>query len=340
LEKVTQPQELQETAEMSDLSPSPVGPVSSSGTWQRIRALIQALRPRQWTKNFAVFIGLIFAQQLFSPVGFERASLAFLIFCVASSSIYLLNDLLDLENDRQHPVKRLRPLASGRLPKIWAKSAIGILLLGDSALILLLFRLPMDRNKDIFATFGGANLLFTLTVAGYLLIMVLYGIRLKHIVLIDVFIIAGGFVLRILAGAIVIPVDISPWLYIVTSQLSLFLALCKRRNELVLLQGQAGTHRQILKEYSIPMLNQMITIVVATTIMAYSLYTFQGPTGNHRLLLTLPLVLYGLFRYLYLVYMKEDGGSPEEILLRDPHMIGTVLLCTGLIVILLYLLPQ
>jgi 4-hydroxybenzoate polyprenyltransferase len=337
---VTQSKKRQETTEKPDPSTPPVQPMKSLGIWQRILALIQALRPRQWTKNLAVFIGLVFAQQLFNPTGFERALLAFLIFCLAASSIYLFNDLLDLENDRQHPTKRRRPLASGRLPQSWAKCAIGGLLLADAALVVLLFRLPMDRNTDIFAAYGGANLLFTLTVASYLLIMVLYGIRLKHIVLIDVFIIAGGFVLRILAGAIVIPVDISPWLYIVTSQLSLFLALCKRRNELVLLQGQASTHRQILREYSIPMLDQMITIVVATTIMAYSLYTFQGPTGNHRLVFTLPLVLYGLFRYLYLVYMKGDGGSPEEILLRDPHMIGTVLLCTGLIVTLLYLLPQ
>jgi 4-hydroxybenzoate polyprenyltransferase len=305
-----------------------------------ILALLQALRPRQWTKNLAVFIGLVFAGRLFSQTGFERALLAFFTFCLASSCIYLLNDLLDLQNDRQHPVKRNRPLASGRLPINWAIATIGVLLLGCALLIWQIFQLPISGTSDIYAEVGGSNLLFALTVAGYLLMMVWYGIHLKHIVLIDVFIIASGFVLRILAGAIVVPVDISPWLYIVTSQLSLFLALCKRRNELVLLQGQASNHRQILKEYSIPMLDQMITIVVATTIMAYSLYTFQGPTGNHRLILTLPLVLYGLFRYLYLVYMKGDGGSPEEILLRDPHMIGTVLLCTGVIVTVLYLLPQ
>ena len=305
-----------------------------------ILALIQALRPRQWTKNLAVFIGLVFAGRLFSQTDFERALLAFFTFCLASSCIYLLNDLLDLQNDRQHPVKRNRPLASGRLPISWAIAAIGVLLLGCTLLIWQIFQLPLSGTSDMYAKVGGSNLLFALTVVGYLLMMVLYGIHLKHIVLIDVFIIASGFVLRILAGAIVVPVYISPWLYIVTSQLSLFLALCKRRNELILLQGQASNHRQILKEYSIPMLDQMITIVVTTTIMAYSLYTFQGPTGNHRLILTLPLVLYGLFRYLYLVYMKGDGGSPEEILLRDPHMIGTVLLCTGVIVTVLYLLPQ
>ncbi len=164
--------------------------------------------------------------------------------------------------------------------------------------------------------------------------------RLKHIVLLDVFIIAGGFVLRILAGTVVIPVMISPWLYLVTILLSLFLALSKRRHELVLLQGDASNHRQILKDYSLPLLDQLITIVTAATIMAYSLYTFQGPTGNHRLMITIPLVLYGMFRYLYLMYMRMEGGSPEEVLLRDRHMLGTVVLCTIVIIIVLYVLPK
>jgi len=155
-----------------------------------------------------------------------------------------------------------------------------------------------------------------------------------------VFIIASGFVLRILAGAVVIPVSISPWLYLVTILLSLFLALNKRRHELVLLQGEASNHRQILKEYSLPMLDQMITIVTAATFMSYSLYTFQGPTGNHRLMLTIPFVLYGMFRYLYLVYMRMEGGSPEEVLLRDRHMLGTVVLCVAIIIAVLYVVPK
>jgi len=170
--------------------------------------------------------------------------------------------------------------------------------------------------------------------------MVLYSVRLKHVVLLDVFIIASGFVLRILAGAVVIPVMISPWLYLVTILMSLFLALNKRRHELVLLQEQASNHRQILKEYSLPLLDQMITIVTAATLMAYSLYTFQGPTGNHRLMITIPLVLYGMFRYLYLVYMRMEGGSPEEILLRDRHILGTVVLFAAAVIIVLYVLPK
>jgi 4-hydroxybenzoate polyprenyltransferase len=215
---------------------------------------------------------------------------------------------------------------------------MGVLLLLCAALTSLIFTIP-GGQPDIFASLGGSSLLFTLTVASYLLLMVLYSARLKHVVLLDVFIIASGFALRILAGAVVIPVEISPWLYLVTILLSLFLALNKRRHEMVLLQGEASNHRQILKEYSLPLLDQMIAIVTAATLMAYSLYTFQGPTGNHRLMITIPLVLYGMFRYLYLVYMRMEGGSPEEVLLRDRHMLGTVVLCAAVIIITLYVLP-
>jgi len=313
--------------------------VATLGVGGRVRAIIQSMRPRQWTKNLALFVGLVFAQQLFTPTSFERASLAFVVFCLASSSVYIFNDLLDLERDRQHPTKSKRPLAAGNLPISWAIVTIGILILGCAGLTLLIFSIPIQQT-DIFASLGGANVLFALSFVSYLLLMALYSLRFKHIVLLDVFIIASGFVLRILAGAVVIPVMISPWLYLVTILLSLFLALSKRRHELVLLQGEASNHRQILKEYSLPLLDQLITIVIAATIMAYSLYTFQGPTGNHRLMITIPLVLYGMFRYLYLMYIRMEGGSPEEVLLRDRHMLGTVVLCTVLIIIVLYGLPK
>jgi 4-hydroxybenzoate polyprenyltransferase len=305
----------------------------------RVLALIQSMRPRQWTKNLALFVGLVFAQQLFTRASFERTSVAFVVFCLASSSVYIFNDLLDLERDRQHPTKSKRPLASSTLPISWAIVAIGILMLGCAGFTLLIFSIPI-KQPDIFASFGGANVLFALTVICYLLLMALYSVRLKHVVLLDVFIIASGFVLRILAGAVVIPVMISPWLYLVAILLSLFLAFSKRRHELVLLQGEASNHRQILKEYSLPLLDQMITIVAAATIMAYSLYTFEGPTGNQRLMITIPLVLYGMFRYLYLMHIRMEGGSPEEVLLRDRHMLGTVVLCTVLIIIVLYVLPK
>ena len=313
---------------------------SQLGIAGKILALIAAMRPRQWTKNLGIFVGLVFAQRLFSVTSFERAGVAFLAFCLASSVIYLLNDLLDLENDRQHPVKQKRPLASGRLPISWASAMMGVLLLACAGLTATIFALPIRPEIDTFANLGGSNLLFTGTIITYLLLMVLYSIRLKHIVLLDVFVIASGFVLRILAGALVIPVTISPWLYLVTILLSLFLAFNKRRHEIVLLQGEASNHRQILKEYSLPMLDQMITIVSAATFMSYSLYTFQGPTGNHRLMITIPFVLYGMFRYLYLVYMKMEGGSPEEVLLRDRHMLATVVLCVAIIIVVLYILPQ
>jgi 4-hydroxybenzoate polyprenyltransferase len=343
LEKTTIAQERQ-TEEQKGLRSSRTNGAtiksSQLGTRGRLHALVLAMRPRQWTKNLALFVGIVFAQQLLSLSSFERAFIAFVVFCLASSSTYLFNDLLDLENDRQHPVKRKRPLASGNLPTSWAIVTIGILVLACAGLTLVIFSIPIPHQTDIFASLGGANTLFALTVAAYLLLMALYSVRLKHVVLLDVFIIASGFVLRILAGAVVIPVKISPWLYLVTILLSLFLALSKRRHELVLLQEEASNHRQILKEYSLPLLDQMITIVTAATLMAYSLYTFQGPTGNHRLMITIPLVLYGMFRYLYLVYMRMEGGSPEEVLLRDRHMLGTVLLCAAVIIIVLYVFPK
>ena len=257
-------------------------------------------------------------------------------FCVASSSIYLLNDMLDLEKDRQHPVKRNRPIASGRLPISWAITAMSLLLVLCCALLGVIFLLPA-KSHAMYVSFGGSNLLFTGIVVSYLLLMACYSIYLKHVVIIDVFVIASGFVLRILASAVVIPVVISPWLYLVTCFLSLFLALGKRRHEIVLLQGEAGNHRQILKEYSLPLLDQLIMITVTCTLVSYSIYTVETPTGNHHLITTIPFVLYGMFRYLYLIYMKMAGGGPEEVLLRDRPLLVTVVVCTILIIGVLYL---
>jgi 4-hydroxybenzoate polyprenyltransferase len=305
----------------------------------RFYALLVALRPRQWTKNGALFIGLIFAQQLLVWPSLLRVGIAFIAFCLASSSIYLLNDMLDLEGDRQHPVKRSRPIASGRLPISWAITAMSLLLLLCCAFLGSIFFLPA-KSHDMYTSLGGSNLLFTGIVAVYLLLMACYSTYLKHVVLIDVFIIASGFVLRILASAVVIPVVISPWLYLVTCFLSLFLALGKRRHEIVLLEGQAGNHRQILKEYSLPLLDQLIMITATCMLVSYSIYTIETPTGNHRLIITIPFVLYGMFRYLYLIYMKMDGGGPEEVLLRDRPMLGTVVVCTIVIIGVLYIWPQ
>ncbi|GHO74021.1 decaprenyl-phosphate phosphoribosyltransferase [Ktedonobacter sp. SOSP1-85] len=306
-------------------------------TLGRLRALLKAMRLKQWTKNATLFIAIVFASHLLLVDELERTILAFFAFCLASSTIYLLNDLLDIEQDRQHPVKCKRPLASGQLPASWAIVAIIVLVLLCAALSLAIFFLPITKSQDVYAGLGGSNVLFSLCVLSYLVLMVLYSIWLKHIVLIDIFVIACGFVLRVIAGAVVTPVSISPWLYMVTCLLSLFLALSKRRNELVLLQGRASSHRQILKEYNIPMLDQMITVVVTCTLMAYSLYTIEAPTGHHSIILTVPFVLYGIFRYLYLVYVRNDGGSPDEVLLRDRHMLITVLVCATIILLVFYL---
>ena len=302
----------------------------------RVHALITALRLRQWIKNAAVFTGLVFSQRLFDLLSLERAALAFIAFCLASSSIYLLNDILDREQDRQHPVKRNRPLASGVLPVSWAMTTILFLLLACAGVTTLLYLYPVAQSPNFLVGLGGANFLFPLAIFTYIIMMVLYSIRLKHVVLIDVFVIAGGFVIRVLAGAVVIPVSISPWLYLVTILLALFLAFNKRRQEIVLLQGQAGNHRHILAEYSVPMLDQMIAIISAATVVTYSLYTFEGPTGNHHLMITIPLVLYGLFRYLYLVHQHNQGGSPEDVLLHDRHILTTVVLFVAVTLVVLY----
>lgn len=315
------------------------GPLSL-GTGGRLLALLKAMRPKQWTKNVTLFIAITFSGHLLLFNEFERTLLAFLAFCLASSTIYLFNDLLDIEKDRQHPVKCKRPLASGQLPVSWAVVAMIITGLASLASSLAVFALPIAPAKDIYASLGGANILFLLCVLAYLVVMVLYGVWLKHIVLIDIFVIACGFVLRVIAGALVTPVSISPWLYMVTCLLSLFLALSKRRNELVLLQGQASSHRQILNEYNLPMLDQMITVVTTCTLMAYSLYAIEAPTGYHNIILTVPFVLYGLFRYLYLVYVRKDGGSPDEVLLRDRHMLVTVVMCAAIILAVFYVLPH
>ncbi|HLI71943.1 MAG TPA: UbiA prenyltransferase family protein [Ktedonobacteraceae bacterium] len=309
------------------------------GVTGRLSALFVAMRPQQWTKNLAIFVGIVFAQRLLNLISFERGVVAFVTFCLASSSIYLFNDLLDLANDRQHPKKKYRPLAAGTLPEAWAKGAIVFLWLACAGLATGLFFMPI-HEVDIFAAWGGTNFLFACTLAFYVALMILYSLRLKHVVLLDVFIIASGFALRILAGAVAIPVSISPWLYMVTIMLSLLLALGKRRNELVLMEQDASNHRQILKEYTLPLLDQMITIVTTATVIAYSLYTFQANTGDHRLMITVPLVLYGTFRYLYLIYVRKEGGSPEEVLVRDRHMLATVVVCVAIVIVVLYALPR
>ena len=280
-------------------------------------ALLKAMRPKQWIKNLLVFAGFVFTMnehwKPFSPTMWHyllRSCAAFFLFSMFSSSIYLINDTLDVEKDQKHPTKRHRPIASGALsPRI----ALSVSFLLMPTCLFLGYRLSPP-----FAAVG----------AGYLLMQFAYVFALKQMVLLDVFVLALGFVMRAVSGAVVIGADISPWLYTVTLLGSLFLGLCKRRNELMLLDTNAGQHRKILAMYTPSLLDSLTSIVASSTIMAYSLYTFTSPRlpGNNLMMLTIPFVIFGLFRYMYLAHAHNEGGSPEDVFLRDRPLIVTILL--------------
>jgi 4-hydroxybenzoate polyprenyltransferase len=275
-------------------------------------SLLVSLRPGQWTKNLFVFAGLVFGRKLLDPVAALHSALAFTIFCALSGAVYLVNDVTDRESDARHPHKRNRPIASGVLPPSTALVAAAVLLVTALAAA---FRLDARFFLDALA---------------YVVLLGLYSAWFKHVVIIDVLTIAIGFVLRVSAGALVIHVPISPWLLVCTILLALFLALSKRRHELVLLADGATGHRRILQEYSPYLLDQMIGVVTASTLMAYILYATSTETaerfGTSLLGLTIPFPLYGIFRYLYLVHLKEGGGSPSDLLLTDRPL----LLCVAL----------
>ncbi len=285
-------------------------------------AILQTMRPRQWPKNGFVFVALLFDRQLFEPQSVLRALIAFVLLCLMSSAVYMMNDLVDIEADRQHPRKRHRPLASGRLNPTLAAVVAFVLAAGSLAAGLAL------------------STLFGLILLAYLLTQIAYTLWLKHVVLVDVSIIATGFILRIAAGvAVITPVQrFSPWLYIFGGFLALFMALGKRRHELALLGEEAGNHRAILQEYNLELLDRLIGIVTTSAIVAYSLYTFlaEGLPENHLMMLTIPFVIYGMFRYLYLIHVRHEGGAPEDILLRDRPMQMALLLCAALIIAALY----
>ncbi len=288
-------------------------------------ALLQTMRPRQWTKNGFVFVALLFDRQLFNPESVIRTLIAFVLLCLMSSAVYILNDMVDTEVDRRHPKKRQRPLPAGRLSPSVA---------GGAALVMAV--------SSLAAGFSMAPV-FGLILLAYLISQIAYTLWLKHVVLIDVSIIAAGFVLRIAAGvAVISPVQrFSPWLYIFGGFLALFMALGKRRHELVLLGADAGNHRAILDEYSLELLDKLISIVTTSAIVAYSLYTFlaEGLPENDLMMLTIPFVLYGMFRYLYLIHVRHEGGAPEEILLRDRPMQIALVLGAALVFVVLYLAP-
>lgn len=284
-------------------------------------ALLEALRPKQWTKNAVVFAALVFDGHLFDLRPFGIVAIAAVLFSLTSSAVYLINDLLDADADRHHPLKRKRPIASGRLSPTMAWLAV----LGLAAIV--------------FPAALAVRPLFAGVLASYVLLMLAYTFVLKHWVIVDVFAIAAGFVLRAMAGAVVLGVPISPWLYVCTVLLSLFIGFAKRRHELVLLDDGAGAHRRILDDYSPALLDELIAVVAAATIMAYSLYTFSAPNlpANRSMMLTTPFVVYGLFRYLFLVHRKNGGGAPEQVLLDDvPLLVNIVLWGLTTILILYY----
>jgi 4-hydroxybenzoate polyprenyltransferase len=277
-----------------------------------IKALIKTMRPRQWvTKNIFIFAAIVFDQQLLVVSSFLRTVAGFVLFCLISSSVYIFNDLIDIEADRQHPDKKNRPIPSGKLPA--SVAWIACILLVVVTLVLGYLLAPA----------------FAYVIGLYFFINIFYSKWLKHIPIVDVMIISAGFVLRVHAGVTLIQVErFSPWLYVVMTLLSLFLGFGKRRAELALLATGAGSHRKVLDGYTLPLLDQYIMIVSATTIVAYSLYTFNAPNvpDNHSMMLTIPFVVYTIFRYLYLIEVKHAGGAPEEILLSDhPFQIAMIL---------------
>jgi 4-hydroxybenzoate polyprenyltransferase len=285
-------------------------------------AFITGLRPRQWTKNLLVFAGLIFSQGLNDPTLVARSVFAFAIFCLLSGSVYLINDVMDAERDRAHPQKRFRPVASGRLPA-------GVALVG--AIVLLV-------GSSVAALFMSGP--FGATAVAYAALQIAYSMGLKHVVILDSLIIAGGFVLRALAGVLVLGIELSHWLLLCTILLALFLTFGKRRHELIALEAGAADHRPILSEYSPQLLDQMIAVVTASTLMAYALYTMapetQAKLGTTRLPLTIPFVLYGIFRYLYLLYRRDLGGDPSEHLVTDWALLVDVALWGCAVVLILY----
>ncbi|OGF51276.1 MAG: phosphoribose diphosphate--decaprenyl-phosphate phosphoribosyltransferase [Candidatus Firestonebacteria bacterium GWA2_43_8] len=277
-----------------------------------VKYIFLSLRPKQWTKNFLIFAALIFSQNLTNSYYDLATFLGFLIFCIVSGSIYTLNDVIDREKDKLHPKKAKRPIASGKLP------------VGYAILSFLFFAtLGIISAFKLETNFGWVIVI-------YIALQILYTFNLKNVVILDIFIIALGFVLRVVAGAEIIAVPISNWLLVCTLFLSLFLALGKRRFELIKLDKKATTHRSSLKEYNVSLLDQMITVVTSATVVAYAIYTLSPETihkfNTDKLIYTLPFVLYGVFRYLYLIYQKETGGNPEEILVTDIPLIIDILL--------------
>ncbi len=293
---------------------------TSVGALGQARLLLRTMRPKQWTKNVFVWAALVFDQKAFQVEPFLRTLVAFLLFCVISGAVYIINDLVDIEKDRSHPSKRNRPLASGALsPRLAIAAAVAIIVVGLPAALWL-------------------DGVLTSILYGYLLLMIAYSFWLKNLVIVDVLAIAAGFVLRVAAGVVVVNAErFSPWIYVCTVLLALFLAIGKRRQEIVLMQNGSQDVRAILQEYNVKFLDEMLALVSSTTVMAYSLYTFSAPNlpPNHTMMLTIPFVLYGLFRYLYLIHVRGETDPPDVVVLKDRALLLDVVLF-GLVVFLVF----
>jgi 4-hydroxybenzoate polyprenyltransferase len=287
-----------------------------------LAALVQSARPRQWAKNIFVLAPLVFAQELTRTEALSRAALALLAFCCASSAVYLVNDLVDRREDRNHPLKRHRPLASGTL---------SVPLAGSSALLLAAAAIGVGVRL------GSA---FLAIAVAYLLINLLYSLWLKNVVILDVMIIAFGFVLRVLAGGAAIRVEVSAWLLLCTSFLALFLAFSKRRHELILMATEAPDQRKVLSHYNPAFLDQMINVVTASTVVAYAIYAISPETAERfhtrHLVYTIPMVLFGIFRYLYLIYQRSTERNPTEAILSDPPFLANMLLWAAAVIWIVY----
>jgi len=287
-----------------------------------IIALLKSMRPKQWAKNVFVFAALVFDRQLTNPGALLPTFIGFILFCLLSSAVYLINDVVDIEADKKHPKKRNRPIASGHLPK---QIAIAV------AVIIVIITLPVGYLlSPTFALVAGI----------YFFLNLAYSQWLKHIPLIDVLVIAAGFVLRVVSGVCLIEIErFSPWLYVCTTLLALFVGFGKRRAELTLANQVGDNPRRVLDGYTIPLLDQLITIVSSTTIIAYSLYTFSAPNlpENHVMMLTIPFVIYPIFRYLYLIQVEGKGGAPEDVLFSDRPFLVTILLWGISILLIFYI---
>jgi 4-hydroxybenzoate polyprenyltransferase len=287
-----------------------------------LRAIVKTMRVKQWTKNAFVFAALVFDRQLTNPVAFSRTIAGFFLFCILSSTVYIINDIMDVEADRLHPKKKFRPIASGKLP-IPAAIVVACIFLGGALLLAFLL------SPSFFAV---GFCYFVLNLA--------YSVRLKHMVLLDVVFLSLGFVLRVGAGVSLIHVErFSPWLYVVTYLLALYLGFGKRRAELTLMSNTASDHRKVLDGYTVPFLDQIMMMISGMTIISYSLYTFSAPNlpVNHTMMLTIPFVLYGILRYMYLVEVEGTGNAPDEVLLLDRPLQIAIILWGITVLVIFYL---